>query len=262
MSALSAPGSHRYPDPKFKREGPFRFFDLPTELRQQILSLLLVRGNVAIGNARNRFSDWDHEKPMWQLLEVNSQLRAEAGAVLYSQRNNTFYFPLEEAFTPIIVPPIRRLDCAFDMRACEDTAFNVFERAKEDYDIDLDPGETSFDQLSSTQRMYLVHQEYHYTLWSVWDDIASAIRQMRLELLRLDITKARCPLGCCRLAEEAVKLLDRSGYPPERIEILGALDHERGGLRTLIEKRNPDLKGRCFFVEKPGCTCAVSPCER
>ena len=222
MSRVAALCVGDHPDPNFKREGPFRYFDLPTEVRDQILRLLLVRENVALGkekSIRNRFSGWSHEKPMWQLLRVNGQLRAEAKVVLFSQRNNTFYFPIGGTLTGVawwymlgrpsphiqaVPPPIRKLDCAFDMRDFEETTFNMFEGTKRDYDDEMAPGDVPFERLPPIERLDLIHDSYRSNMLRVWRGIAEAFCMMKLYLLRLDVSKAYCPLGCCRLVEEAV----------------------------------------------------------
>lgn len=150
------------PGPSFTREGPFCYSDLPPELREKILRLLLVRGNVAMGKQgaiKNRFSHWSHERPMWQLLMVSRQLRAEASAVLYALRHNTFYFPIDgNMLLPSFYlrpwnstmfetgpPRIEKIDCAFDMGDFKDTTFNVYEDAKSAYDARVTvPGGLSF----------------------------------------------------------------------------------------------------------------------
>lgn len=279
MSRATALCVGDHPDPNFKREGPFRYFDLPTEVRDQILRLLLVRENVALGrekSIRNRFSGWSHEKPMWQLLSVNGQLRAEAKVVLFSQRNNTFYFPIGGTLIGVawwymlgrpsphiqaVPPPIRKLDCAFDMRDFEETTFNMFEGTKRDYDDEMAPGDVSFERLPPFERLDLIHDSYRSNMLRVWRGIAEAFCMMELYLLRLDVSKAHCPLGCCRLVEEAVGFVKgfrhcRRPYP-KRIEKLGALDHETGSLKKFIEDRNLIPKDRYVFVDTPGCKCHV-----
>lgn len=54
--------------------------------------------------------------------------------------------------------------------------------------------------------------------------------------------------------------LVRFGRGPylERIEILGVLDHEKGGLMRYIEQRNIISRDCYAFVDNPGCTCDVS----
>lgn len=265
------------PYPNFKGEGPFRYFDLPTEVRDQILRLLLVRGNVAMGkeaSIRNRFGSWDHEEPMWELLKVNRRLRAEASAVLFSQRNNTFYFPIggakkglagrnmiENPYFQSVPLMIRKLDCAFDMRDFEVSTFDIFESTKEEQDVIV--GNGSFERLSQSEQLEAIHDCYLDNLLEVWIPITEAFCQLRLHLLRLDVSRARCPLGCCRLAEAAVKLLDfqEQGPYPKRVELLGVLDHEKDSLKTIIEDQDLMPLDRLFFVDTPGCICGVSSHE-
>lgn len=279
VSTLYFPYDSNPPGPTFNREGPFRYFDLPPEIRDQILRLLLVRGNVALGNdgaIKNRFRHWNHERPMWQLLMVNRQLRAEASAVLYSSRNNTFYFPIGGSLRSVsmfsklwnggrlVPPPIRKLDCAYDMRDFTDTASNVFEDAKWAYDDDeRAPGGLSFEEIPHNERLEFLHRSYGYKLLGVWGYMAEVFDKMKLDLLRLDVSNARCTLGCCRYLDEALGVLGdfrlgRGPYP-KRIEILGVLDHEKESLKAYIKDRRIMRKNRYVFVDKPGCTCDVSP---
>ncbi len=281
MSRISVPHFDNRPDPHFKREGPFPFFDLPTEVRDQILSLLLARGKVALGketSIRNRFSNWKHEKPMWQLLRVNSQLRAEARAVLFSPRHNTFYLPIGDASKAIsewsIFPlntfdvnlfAVPKFNCAFDMRDLEYTTFNVFEDTKRTYDDESSPGQLPFEQLLPFERMDILHDSYREGLLDIWVKLDVLFSKVKISVLQLDISKARCPFGCCRFAKEAVGILKLLRHNPrcfpERIEIFGALQHEKENLKNLIEDHDPTEELNYRFVDTPGCTCGVSPRE-
>ncbi|CAD6593275.1 MAG: hypothetical protein ASARMPREDX12_007006 [Alectoria sarmentosa] len=267
MSKTSLPYSN------FKREGPFRYYDLPTEVRDQILRLLLVRGNVAMGkeaSIRHRFRSWNHEDPMWELLRVDGLMRAEASAILFSQRNNTFYFPIGGAlkglagwnmignpFFQSVSLMIKKLDCAFDMRDFEVSTFDIFESTKEEQDVIV--GNGSFERLSQSEQLEAIHDCYLDHLLEVWDPITEAFGQLRLHLLRLDVSKARCPLGCCRLVKDVVELLDFQGQGPypRRVELLGVLDHEKDSLKTIIDDRDLMPMDRLFFVDTPGCTCCA-----
>lgn len=75
-------------------EVPFRFFDLPFEIRSQILRYCLVRGKVAYGSTsiiRLRFPGWRHEPPQWTLLNaVSRQMQREASDVVFSSLNTFF----------------------------------------------------------------------------------------------------------------------------------------------------------------------------
>lgn len=54
--------------PHSRREDPFRYFDLPIEIRYDILGFLLVRGTVTLRRdvaGKRRLRYWDHERPEW-----------------------------------------------------------------------------------------------------------------------------------------------------------------------------------------------------
>lgn len=282
MSEVPALLSDDHVDSNFGRDGPFRFFDLPTEVRDQILRLLLIRGNIALGkksSIRKRFSGWSHERPMWQLLSVNGRLREEASAVLFSPRYNTFYLPigislidarwwtLSSQITSKVVPAhVKEMDVAFDMRDFEETPFNIFEEIKREHDGTNAPRLIHFEQLTTDERHQMIHDRYRTKLMDVWHGLAQGLGMMSLDLLRVDVSKARCPLGCCRLADVAVFVLKHICVFPDplpfhhtRFEILGALHDEKGMLREIIGDsavmRNDDFT----FVDMSGCICDVSP---
>lgn len=111
--------------PHSRREDPFRYFDLPIEIRYDILGFLLVRGTVTLRRdvaGKRRLRYWDHERPEWALLSVVSrQMQRDASDVVYSAKNR-FFVPLGSIdddgwwCIPRPFPQVKRLDIAFDMQ--------------------------------------------------------------------------------------------------------------------------------------------------
>ena len=85
-----------------------------------------------------------------------------------------------------------------------------------------------------------------------------------LDLLRLDLTNCRCPVGCCRMGPFLLEILDANpqhedcGYP-KRVEILGILEREQHACRDVLAQRSGIPLDRVFFVDNLGCTCKLSP---
>ena len=107
-------------------EQPFRFMDLPPEIRNMILELLLVQGTVSASSDKALdfrfwpYFEWNHRRPQWSLLSaVSRQMQAEAANIVYSPKN-IFVAPLgpfqtwgpraEQVFL------FKRIDISFDMR--------------------------------------------------------------------------------------------------------------------------------------------------
>ena len=86
------------PKPSPPKTKPFRFLDLPAELRETIYELCLVKGTVYLA-PRPTF---DHryngiqpfENPTWALLGVNRQVRDETAKVLLT--NNHFVLSYDQ----------------------------------------------------------------------------------------------------------------------------------------------------------------------
>jgi len=244
---------------------PFPYFELPKEIRFMILELLLVRGNVAMSRewpAKYRFPSWNFERPQWALRAVNRLMRAEAAEVVFSSKN-TFFVPLGGVqpgkrrlhmfASKMPWPPIKRLDCAFDMRDNVDDSYcNLwnFNSEKEFYDQDF--GEGCFERLTREEKWDIIHEAKVDDLMEAWQSYVEAIEPMNLDLLRLDLTDCRCSAGCCRLGRQILETFDynNSDCYPSRIEIVGAQEWEEASVIAAMENRNECLKGRIFLVDR------------
>lgn len=255
--------------PQSESPRPARYFDLPIKIRYQILDLLLVRGHVSIaspGAILQRYPHWNHPAPTWSLLNVSRQMQAEATSVVFSAKN-TFFLPSgphsssQIAWPMMMMPFIRRLDCAFHMGDAEGhrRPIEVFKLAEERH-RDLDP-QVPFESLTSGERAEAIHDIKNDLLFEVWQKSFFSFTNRPLDLLRLDISVCRCQRGCCRLGVEVFGMLDWSVWSsPERIEVFGAVERDHDELRLVLERKGIHAE-RIFFVDNQGCECAENACD-
>ncbi|MCJ1456871.1 hypothetical protein MMC28_007237 [Mycoblastus sanguinarius] len=258
----------------FAREGTFRLFALPAEIRYQVLELLLVRNNVALAPDRmikDRFPHWNHERPSWVLLHINCQLRAEAISILFSAKT-TFFLPLREidvgthsrslsdllGIPEHLIPTIKKLDCAFDRRDATQTGFLQLELSS------LSACETSMERDSRDERNKMLHDAKVSELRDVWQDKIEALLDLKLDVLRLDVTHSKCLFRCCRLAWCVLEALylptpSREDIGSKRIEVFGALQEERDEWAAIMQNTVGVLRDDVIFVDTPGCTCVAKP---
>lgn len=183
--------------PQRKLVEPFPCFDLPTEIRYYILDSLLVRGIVELcrkDHIKERHPDWKHEKTLWQLLLVSRRMHTEAKSLVYSAKN-IFYLPtgprrsninsIDEGQRPRL-PPIKRLDCAFDMRDVAEDSMETYRRAKSNHESANTANLLRFDEFKPQQMWQYIHD-----LGVEWQSRMSS-PGLELDLLRLDFTICSC----------------------------------------------------------------------
>lgn len=178
------------------------------------------------------------------LSGVSRQMQKEASDVVHSAKN-TFIVPLGSIddcwWIPRPFPQVKRLDIGFDMRDMKEDSAYTLDCVKRWHDgPDRTPGATPFEELTNAGRWDLLHEENEEALTCyVWPYKTDAcIRINSLDLLRLDLTNCRCPVGCCRLGPTLLGFLDNDneeGYQyPKRIVIVGILEREENACRDAL----------------------------
>ena len=257
----------------------FRFFDLPIEIRLKILELLLVKTKVALlpthlKNAglflRDRFPDWNHEPPGWNLVQgLNRQMQREASDVLYSAKN-LFVLPLayasnRESLVGPLPPKIKRLDIGFDMRDIDLDRAAALSETKE-YLANRTPPVEVHD-LPSQELLAETHEIMDLRMDTHWAELIETCLKLDLDVLHIDLTNCRCPLGCCRKAvyvvfhvEHALKQNGSLCKCPQRIELAEAHGHDRMEIEDWLLKPHyySPLKGRAFLAEGRSYTYRAS----
>ncbi|KAL8828033.1 MAG: hypothetical protein Q9191_002826 [Dirinaria sp. TL-2023a] len=243
----------------------FPFFGLPKEIRYMILELLLVRGQVALcpdSEIKRRFPTWKQKRPEWAVRAVNRQMRAEAGDIVFSSRN-TFFVPNRGSNPSCQVgwsywlpwPPIRSLDCGFtlcDIPHSHSASISDFAVEKAAYDREFGTG--AFESLPHYTKLSILHERKLVGLRSSWLSLVEAIlgSDLPLELLRLDLTDCRCPIGCCWLGLDVATLFDSfsSGWFPKRTEIIGVPPHEHVDVKNALTEGCHERRKDIFFVDR------------
>lgn len=189
-------------------------------------------------------------------------MRAEVGSIIYRPRNTFFLGPgplCDASYLAFpsrrLLPPVKRLDCAFDMRDLEEDSMALFELARGRCDA---LSAARFDGLSSHERARCIHDTGTQALLDDWATKVNGFCRLHLDLLRLDFTGARCVVGCCSLGVYIFEMME--GFHPntfKRIEILGLPPQEHGSIRQVAQD-SKSLSGTVLsFVDTPGCTCKV-----
>lgn len=196
-------------------------------------------------------------------------MQRDASDVVYSAKN-TFFVPLgsidDDGWWCIHqpFPQVKRLDIAFDMQDITENIAYTLQCVKYRQDgPDGTSRRTPFEELTNAERWDLLREKNKEGLtFDIWSSTISAWLGIDgLDLLRLDLTNCRYPVGRCRMGQTLLGYLDGNGYSyghPKRIEIVGMLEREQHICRDMLAHSGKIPLDCVFFVDGQGCTCKVS----
>jgi hypothetical protein len=207
-----------------KPDQPFRFLNLPTEIRLCIYEYFVVVGKVFYTPTElekeegSRFLDMDdYAVPSLTILRVKKQIHDEAERVYLSM--NLFVLPLGFHLKQPFMPDDRVN--VHDRRLFSARARQLVQNVSVAYTSLLAPGERPFACVSSVwhrqaffeeefedleERLEKVHDVAKSMIENYWDNIrATMFRTLRTSCryFEMDFTNAYCPSGCCRMVEAA-----------------------------------------------------------
>lgn len=240
------------------------FYDLPAEIRDQILEAALIRGSVALcplRDIRERVPHWNHSPPVWGLLKaVSHRMQLDASQVVFSA-SDTFFLPAGETdhFAAVgsggLLQRVQNLDCAFDRHKPFEDDETILRMA---FDLSwrVDKTKPFWNKTPEQQRM-LMHRCGETILWDRWLARARVLEKLHLRLLRLDFSNAHCLHGCCRPVYQFLCSIFEKAHSFPRVERLEIVGPDEIDIR-LFWMNHEDLQNRVFFVEALSCTCKVS----
>lgn len=115
--------------------------------------------------------------------------------------------------------------------------------------------------MTDAERLELLHRDKRdYVTDIFFTKIDVCLGMESLDLLRMDFSNCRCPIGCCQLGLEMLQGLDELHEPehwhPKRIEIVGMLEREKRICRDMLAASEGRPSGgmtldRVYFVNSP-----------
>lgn len=237
---------------------PFRFFDLPTEIRVMIYQEVLVVGKVFytpdeydVWNGKRCRGHQLYHKPELQLLRVCKQIHAEAEPVYLSK--NFFVLPIKwykcqpfkelhwfrirdlnsharHLFSPAGLFHVKNISISVDQKLAEPKGMTVDNWKHEE----LVYGSTSFAQLSHDKRFERVHNHMCEDVEWKWNTMTDHLNHFQngLNYIEVDFSNAFCPIGDCRPIGFAVDVWIKQAAPTT-LDIIGLRTREEQGLFIL-----------------------------
>lgn len=210
---------------------PFRFLDLPAELRCQIYEYFVVVGKIFytpdLDSVRNekRFNDWKmYPTPELTLLRVCKQVRNEAEEIYLAknlfvlpdflgyrqsvqQGNKTdghVIFAERKMFSVAAQKNVKNISMSFNPRspAPRGNGHDGW-RVMDEFDPSM-----RWDSLTPQRRLEYAHEDATQSLTAFWNsDVYWAERfftPAQIKYLEVDLTNAFCLIGCCRPMDECI----------------------------------------------------------
>jgi hypothetical protein len=239
-----APKHIAQPVQTIKATPPFRFFDLPAEIRLIIYEEVLVVGKVFY--TPNEYDVWNgkrcrghklYHKPQLQLFRVSKQIQAEAEQIYLSK--NLFVLPINwykchpfvelrgfrihdisadvrHLFSTAAFNYVKNISLAIDQKLCKSWSM-TFDRWKYD---ELVYRSAPFTQLTERYRFKNIHDIKLDMVLEYWRDMLRYMDyfKSRPNYMEMDFTNAFCTIGCCRPIHAA---MTDWIHKPQHLDVIG-----------------------------------------